>query len=105
MSEQENDDEHDENEEDEEETEDEHLSPEKPEYLIDQIASDDDQLIYELQSYEDHEEIVIFDESDGAKPDTCVVLATSVEELDEAIEILQELREKMVEVAKKKGRT
>jgi hypothetical protein len=89
----------------------------RPEHLVDQVVTDDDALLYELHSYDDHEEVAIIDEGErepapdgaataGAAPaGNYVVVASSVEELDECIEILQELREKMVVLAKEKKRT
>jgi hypothetical protein len=72
-----------------------------------QIASDDELLFYELHSYDDHDEVVIFDEGEregeSVDGERFVVLASSLEELDEAIEILQEIRESLVECAKKRG--
>jgi hypothetical protein len=76
-------------------------------------------LIFELHGFGDHDEIIVFEEKDEEeepvrkkpeKPedtdDVSVALALNIEDLDEAIEIMKEIRVKMVERenARKKAR-
>lgn len=64
-------------------------------------------LIFELHGLGDHDEIIVIEEEDDEEPgkkkpgadgdDHTVALALSLEDLDEAIDIMKEIRERMVE--------
>lgn len=58
-------------------------------------------LVFELHGLDDHDEIIVVEEEEEIpgkdSDDHTVALALSVEDLDEAIDVLKEIREKMVE--------
>lgn len=58
----------------------------------------DNGIVFELHSFEDHDEVLVYEEpEDGKEVEKDVAIALSLEDLDEAIEVLKEIREKMAE--------
>jgi hypothetical protein len=83
----------DENEEEEEEESDEEGEEGEPE-----AWETENGVVFELHTFEDHDEVLVFEEPEEGKDVTKdVALALSLEDLDEALDVLKEIREKMVE--------
>jgi hypothetical protein len=73
---------------------------EEEDTLLDEWETEGDSTTFELHGFDDHEEVLVIggpheDESDDVEH--IVALALTLKELDETIEILKEIREKMAE--------
>lgn len=67
--------------------------------LLESWESDNEETVYELHDFEGHDQVLVVGGSDEEGEVETVCLADNIEELDEAIEILTEIRAKMVERA------
>jgi hypothetical protein len=76
---------------------------EEPETLLEAWETDNDEVCYELHGFDDHDEVLAVggesdpDDEETEGDDRVVALALNLKELDEAIEILTEIRGKMAE--------
>ena len=67
--------------------------------LLDSWESDNEEVLYELHDFEGHDQVLVIGGGEEEGEVETVCLADNIEELDEAIEILAEIRAKMVERA------
>jgi hypothetical protein len=77
---------------------------EEEETLLDSWETDNEETLYELHDFEGHDQVLVVGGAEEEGETESVCIADNIEELDEAIEILTEIRERMVERASGKGK-